>query len=369
MKATSLFVYCAILGILCWGNLVWEKHGRAVASKTRESLSVEFINLDQDSKLTQPVFSVQTAQANSYSASKLVGEGIAHALKGELEEAVQLFRRAIKIDPNSADAYNNLGNALAMMGKNEEAIEAFRRSIELYPDNELAASPYYNLGLALISIGQWEKGTKAFCQAISLDPNFDSPQYNLAKALSEQGSDGQQLDVKTFCQQYYGIDVSVDRQKLPICHLPPEVWAEGGILRSEAVINCLGSRGYLLFLQALEEGVNAEEVGDYIKVESATRKLVQMAPNFSHGWYLLGNAFQQQGKLKEAIGAWEEAIRLNPKIDHAYYLLGVTMEQQGKTEEAVSYFRQALQMVPQDEEYLNALQEAQRKLELHRQQQ
>ena len=141
------------------------------------------------------------------------------------------------------------------------------------------------------------------------------------------------------------------------------------MLRSEIVIDCLGPYGHLLFVQALGEAINSEKVGDYNRAEDAMRRLVQMAPNFSHGWYLLGQVLQEQEKLDEAIVVWKESIRLNPKLDHAYYLLGVTMEQQGKTEEAVSYFRQALQLVPQNEEYFNALQEAQRKLELQRQQQ
>ena len=207
MKATPIFACCAIVGILCWGNLVGEKHWRAVASKTKESSSVEVMALDQDRKLAQPIFSVRTAQANSDAAGKLVAEGVAHALKGELEEAVKLFRRAIELAPNRADAYDNLGNALDMMGKSKEAIEAFRRAIELYPDNELAASPYNNLGLALISVGQWSKGTEAYCYAINLDPTFRNPQFNLVRVMSERGLELnhhlggiQQYDLPKFCQ-------------------------------------------------------------------------------------------------------------------------------------------------------------------------
>lgn len=370
MKTIPLFTYSVILGILFGQNFIGEKYSIAATTNVRKTLPVEVINLDENKHLAQPVFSAQAAQADSLSSSELVTKGIALTLAGKFEEAVELFRRAIELDPNRADAYDNLGNALAKMGKNEEAIEAYRRSIELYPDEAIAASPYDNLGLVLESMGQREKATEAYCYAISLAPNFRAPQFNLANAMSAQGIEKyqylgvQQHDIPTFCQQYHDIDLSADRQSLPtICYLPPQVWASAGMVRSEIVINCLGLYGHLLFIQAFEEVDNAEELGDYPRAEDAYRKLVQMAPNFSHGWYLLGLNLDAQGKMDEAILAWKESIRLNPKINHAYYLLGVAMEQQGKIEEAVSYFRQALQIVPQDEEYRNALQEAERKLE------
>ena len=41
--------------------------------------------------------------------------------KGELEEAVISFKRAISIKPDYTDAYYNMGNALKEQGKPEEA--------------------------------------------------------------------------------------------------------------------------------------------------------------------------------------------------------------------------------------------------------
>ena len=374
MKNIPLFAYSLILGILFGPNFISEKYLIAATTNARKTLPVEFINLGENKQVAQPIFSAQAAQADSLSSSELVTKGVALTLAGKFEEAVELFRRAIELDPNRADAYDNLGNALAKMGKNEEAIEAYRRSLELYPDEAIAASPYNNLGLILESMGQREKATEAYCYAINLKPNFRAPQFNLANAMSAQGIEVyqylgvQRYDIPTFCQQYHDIDLSAERQSLPTCHLPPQVWTSAGILHSEIVINCLGPYGHLLFIQAFEEAYNAEELGDYPRAEDAYRKLVQMAPNFSHGWYLLGLELDAQGKMDEAILAWKESIRLNPKIDHAYYLLGVAMEQQGKIEEAVSYFKQAVQMVPQDEEYRNAVQQAEKKLELQIQQ-
>ena len=61
---------------------------------------------------------------------------LGNALKGlgKKEEAIESYRKAIKIDPNYVDAYNNLGNALDGIGKKEEAIESYRKAIKIDPN-------------------------------------------------------------------------------------------------------------------------------------------------------------------------------------------------------------------------------------------
>jgi len=55
---------------------------------------------------------------------------------------------AIKVKPDYADAYNNLGAVLFADQKTEEAISHFKMAIELKPD---FAGAHNNLGIALRS--------------------------------------------------------------------------------------------------------------------------------------------------------------------------------------------------------------------------
>jgi Flp pilus assembly protein TadD len=52
------------------------------------------------------------------------------------DEAIKEFREAIALDPDLADAHNNLGIALIAKDRVDEAIEAYREAIELDPENE-----------------------------------------------------------------------------------------------------------------------------------------------------------------------------------------------------------------------------------------
>ena len=68
--------------------------------------------------------------------------GGAYSLKGSflsvrdlIEDAIEIERRALSIDPDLADAHTWLGAALLSLGRTDEAIVAIREAIRLEPDN------------------------------------------------------------------------------------------------------------------------------------------------------------------------------------------------------------------------------------------
>jgi tetratricopeptide (TPR) repeat protein len=63
---------------------------------------------------------------------------IALAMQNRWQEAVDVNRTLLKLDPNDADAYNRLGKALLELGNIGEAYEAYKRAVELAPTNMIA---------------------------------------------------------------------------------------------------------------------------------------------------------------------------------------------------------------------------------------
>jgi len=57
---------------------------------------------------------------------------------GRAEEAIVVYREALAIDPDFADAWHGLAMALSELGLHDEAIEAGKRLCELAPDDTLA---------------------------------------------------------------------------------------------------------------------------------------------------------------------------------------------------------------------------------------
>ena len=80
-----------------------------------------------------------TSSDDKYSESKqLYAEGVKYALAGFFSQAVELFQRAIRLDPKFADAHFALGHAYFDIGRWEKAIESFQRAVQLNP-NDLEA--------------------------------------------------------------------------------------------------------------------------------------------------------------------------------------------------------------------------------------
>ncbi len=65
--------------------------------------------------------------------------------------------------------YNNLGIKLAKKGETEQAILNFNKAIELNPDN---AKAYNNRGQAYITQGNLEEALQDFTRAIAVDPSY-----------------------------------------------------------------------------------------------------------------------------------------------------------------------------------------------------
>ncbi len=66
---------------------------------------------------------------------------------GDLQSAVEKYRRCVQLDPNFFDGWHALGMALMKLGRFEEAIEAGKRAVELRPNDQIgwtSLSLFYN---------------------------------------------------------------------------------------------------------------------------------------------------------------------------------------------------------------------------------
>ena len=66
---------------------------------------------------------------------------------GELEAAVEKYRRCVELDPEFFDGWHALGMALMKTGRFEEAIEAGKKAVELRPNDQIgwtSLSLFYN---------------------------------------------------------------------------------------------------------------------------------------------------------------------------------------------------------------------------------
>ena len=82
-------------------------------------------------------------------------KGIAHAIKGQHDQAIPYYNKAIKINPRFANAYFSRGVAYAQgKGQYDEAISDYSKAIEINPDFAKAIALR---GYAYYSKGEYDK--------------------------------------------------------------------------------------------------------------------------------------------------------------------------------------------------------------------
>ena len=62
-------------------------------------------------------------------------EGVGHYKQGHWDVASDWFKKAVKADPNLAEAHYNLALSLDKMGKHEDATASFKKAADLAPTN------------------------------------------------------------------------------------------------------------------------------------------------------------------------------------------------------------------------------------------
>src|SRR5262245_48982990 len=94
------------------------------------------------------------------------------------ERGIELIKRAIGLNPNVAQAHNNLGNALRDLRRPAEALASYDKAIALEPDLAVAHS---NRGAVLMDLKCLTEALASYDKAIALKP--DDAEINWKQSL------------------------------------------------------------------------------------------------------------------------------------------------------------------------------------------
>ena len=106
--------------------------------------------------------------------------GWAYSSHGRYDLAIRECMKAIELDPELGNPYNDIGSYLVSQGKLEEAIEWFEKAKQA-KRYESPHFPYMNLGRLYSSRGRTFRAIQEFKKALELKPGEES----CLKALNE----------------------------------------------------------------------------------------------------------------------------------------------------------------------------------------
>ena len=204
------------------------KQPNATQSPPQEAIN-QLINLYNQGQFAATVEQAQ-ALTRHYPNALVIWNilGGAAAKTGQIDQAINAFKRAIAIKPDYATAHYNMGSVLRDQGKPEEAIEAYKKALSLKPDYAEASHILASLtGTTTDSAPReyveklFDKYANKFDQSLVVDLSYDIPEVITQLAVEKHGSGslGSILDlgcgtgltgemIRAHCTNLEGIDLS-----------------------------------------------------------------------------------------------------------------------------------------------------------------
>jgi predicted O-linked N-acetylglucosamine transferase (SPINDLY family) len=258
-------------------------------------------------------------------------------------EFIASCRRAVAVDPQSAEAHFNLGKACLDQARHEEAATCFRQAVALAPEYGAA---WYHLGLTHSLLREFPAAIACGQRVLEIDPGHAEACNNIGYCHLVQG----QLEAAAlyfqravaarpdYINAHYNLGMTLLRQG-----------------RAEAALPALQAALALRpeFPEALLQlGVACLNLGRWQESADHLRRAAALRPGEAEIYYNLGYACSRLGDSGQALACYRKALELNPDFIEVHYNLGTLHADQGRYEEAIAALGQVLRWRP---DHLDAL--------------
>lgn len=282
--------------------------------------------------------------------------------RGDNQLAIDTLQQALERDLQSLDLYHHLGVALTNVGRTEEALAVIQQALELQPNS---APMWLILGQAQLKAGETEQAEQSLRKAIGLGATTKPAYFALFNACMRNGK---REEAKRFREIYAGFDkeesLEADERYQVLSEseakrVATSIMLEAAILYVAAQMP-RDAEHLLLRVLALEPEHKAALLELVKVVESQNRpadervlrlRLTEVDRLNLLNFLLLAKAEIACGRPLAAEAAIKHAISLSPQTVTGYAAMTDFLLEQRRPEEAQWYIAHALQLKPSQTGY------------------
>ncbi len=203
----------------------------------------------------------------------------------DLVAALGFAEQSVKLDPNFAQGYNNLGILLSDAQRFEESVRAFERAISLRPDYVRALA---NLSATLLRLERFDAAAECAAKAIKLQPDYAHAHYMQGAALFHLSS--------------------IDKSLIHI---------ERAITLDPRIADAWMVAARIFKLRSLTD-----------KTEIALTRALSLTPQRVDAKLMLGEVLWNKNQFEQALALWQQALaqapnKLEPQLRLALSLPGI----------------------------------------------
>jgi tetratricopeptide (TPR) repeat protein len=250
------------------------------------------------------------------------------------EKALEAYKRALGLRPESAGLFLKLGSLYSESGRLPEAIEAYRQALRFAPTGDTAHQAQASIGYIYKGQGRFADAAKAFEEVLRAYPNDYFTRYSLSETYLELGDMSSALEQHKILKDLksnYADDLHIMIYQHAVRQNPDD---------PDAHFN-LGNAYY-----------SAERYADAI---DPYKQAVRLKPDLELAYSRLGYAYTQLRQYEPAIQAFEAAIRLNPREHIDRVNAGLAYFYIGKSSQAIAHLKEATRLKPDSADAHNNL--------------
>jgi tetratricopeptide (TPR) repeat protein len=256
----------------------------------------------------------QKFPADVRSAQFLAGHEFAF---GRTDKGIKIFEELLTIDPNNAEAYNQMGYFYGYRGDYDKAVEAFKRYQFIAADT---ANPFDSLGEVQAYSGRYNEALENLNRALAIKPDFIESVAHIAVAREGMG------EYREAIQQYERAAAMTDH---------PDI-QRGYYTRAARAAYYLGDKAEAIRLFQKARATKSEN-----KFAVIDAQFIDAGLALAEGRPQDTIRLVQEAKPKlEALVAKENVPKdYKPHFPVINVLMALALEEQGKPDEALAYWK------------------------------
>ncbi|PTX94326.1 tetratricopeptide repeat protein [Opitutus sp. ER46] len=276
----------------------------------------------------------QERNPNCWIAESILGNDARDA--GRLDDALQMHRHALALDPYAHEAYYNLGLTLVKLGRTEEAIAQYQRALAIKPNFHEAE---HNLGVALATAGRPAEAIPHYRQALRFKPLAES-HYMLALSLTLTGAGDEAIahyqQALQLRPNYRSVHYALGRT-YELLERHREAAAE---FRAELGLDATS------FPARVHLAAAQYRLGDARAAGREYETALRLEPDHADAQCDYAAVLAATGDIARAVEHYQAAVRLEPDLAAAHHNLAVHLQALGRSAESAAHAAIARRLQP-----------------------
>jgi len=267
-------------------------------------------------KLAQKKAAANKAADSATKKKKSYNDGNTYYRKGQYQQALASYQKAVQLDSKYSKAYYGLGNALKKLRKYDESVKSYQTAISIDSTN---VKYIYSLGTLYRMQENYKQAIKTYQKAIVVNANYYRAYYEMAYAYNKLNNHPKALEalnkaveIKPDYDQAFNL---MGRINITIAKY------DDAIKAFQEAIAIKKKYDYYVFLAH-----SLNQKGDYQAVITAAQQASKLKSSGGQAHFEAGDAYKSLGRVQDAVASFKKASKDRRWRQSANYEIKILQE-------------------------------------------